>query len=130
MDDQWFDVEALHIPADCYLVADLGKPLPLDERYDLAVSLEVGEHLEASLAGGLVDSLTRLAPVVLFSAAIPGQSGTHHGLLLPLVHLQQYDVVRSRPLVLLRKQVLGPVRARLQASGRLGAISRLLPARL
>ena len=195
VDGPWFDVEALHIPADCYLVADLGKPLPLDERYDLAVSLEVGEHLEASLAGGLVDSLTRLAPVVLFSAAIPGQSGTHHvnlqwqdywarlfhergfvavdylrpriwmddavkvfyrqnvaiyvdrarlqdypalaechratgGLLLALVHPQQYDVVRSRPLVLLRKQVLGPVRARLQASGRLGAISRLLPARL
>lgn len=78
VDGPWFDADALRIPARSFLVADLSKPLPLDELYDLAVSLEVGEHLDPSAAVALVASLTRLAPVVLFSAAIPGQFGTHH----------------------------------------------------
>jgi hypothetical protein len=44
----------------------------------LAVSLEVGEHLPAASANVFIESLCRAAPVVLFSAAIPGQGGTHH----------------------------------------------------
>jgi hypothetical protein len=42
------------------------------------MSLEVAEHLPASAANGFVDTLTRLAPVVLFSAAIPHQLGDGH----------------------------------------------------
>lgn len=45
---------------------------------DLAVSLEVAEHLPADAASGFVELLCGLAPVVLFSAAIPGQGGTGH----------------------------------------------------
>jgi hypothetical protein len=44
----------------------------------LAVSLEVAEHLPAECAATFVESLTRLAPLVLFSAAIPYQGGNHH----------------------------------------------------
>jgi hypothetical protein len=47
-------------------------------RFDLAVCLEVAEHLPASSAEAFVKFLTGLAPVVLFSAAIPGQGGTNH----------------------------------------------------
>jgi SAM-dependent methyltransferase len=47
-------------------------------RYDLAVCLEVGEHLPQSSASDLVRTLTTLAPVVLFSAAVPGQGGIGH----------------------------------------------------
>lgn len=78
VDGPWIDLDALQIPADSFVVSDLGGPLLMHERYDLAVSLEVGEHLDESLARRLVASLTDLAPVVLFSAAIPGQWGTHH----------------------------------------------------
>src|SRR5262245_61781409 len=46
--------------------------------FDLAMCFEVAEHLPASSAPGLVASLTRAAPVVAFSAAIPGQDGTGH----------------------------------------------------
>jgi hypothetical protein len=42
------------------------------------VSLEVAEHLPESRAASFVADLCRLAPVVLFSAAIPGQGGTGH----------------------------------------------------
>jgi SAM-dependent methyltransferase len=49
-----------------------------DDRYDLAVCLEVAEHLPLDCAETLVDLVRRLAPVVLFSAAIPGQRGHGH----------------------------------------------------
>lgn len=59
---------------------DLNKPIDAEnmERFDLAMSLEVAEHLEASSASGFVTSLTRLSDVVLFSAAFTQQGGTNH----------------------------------------------------
>jgi hypothetical protein len=50
----------------------------LDRKYDLAICLEVAEHLPVSSAGTLVDSITRASDLILFSAAIPLQTGTHH----------------------------------------------------
>lgn len=38
----------------------------------------MAEHLDASVAERFVHELTDLAPVVLFSAAIPWQKGMHH----------------------------------------------------
>jgi hypothetical protein len=46
--------------------------------FDLAICLEVAEHLPPEAAEGFIDSLTRLAPVVLFSAAITFQVGNQH----------------------------------------------------
>lgn len=45
--------------------------------YGLAMSLEVGEHLDAGSAEALVAGLCK-APQVLFSAALPGQGGLNH----------------------------------------------------
>jgi len=45
---------------------------------DLAVALEVAEHLPEKRADRFVDDLCAVAPVVLFSAAVPGQGGTGH----------------------------------------------------
>jgi hypothetical protein len=53
-------------------------PFPPSGRYDLAVCLEVAEHLPEERAEGLVHALCDLAPVVLWSAAIPGQGGRGH----------------------------------------------------
>jgi hypothetical protein len=50
----------------------------LERTFDLALCLEVAEHLPADAAPLLVQSLTALAPVVVFSAAIPGQGGDGH----------------------------------------------------
>lgn len=47
-------------------------------RFDLALSLEVAEHLPVSRAASFVRDLCGLAPTVVFSAAIPGQGGTGH----------------------------------------------------
>lgn len=45
---------------------------------ELVVCLEVAEHLSPGVADPFVASLCAIAPVVLFSAAIPGQGGHGH----------------------------------------------------
>ena len=58
---------------------DLTAPEPWDgKRYDLAMSLEVAEHLPPELGLRLVETCVNSAPVVLFSAAPPGQGGQGH----------------------------------------------------
>jgi SAM-dependent methyltransferase len=57
---------------------DLAESLPSLGTFDLAVCLEVAEHLPEARAEALVEWLCDLAPVVLFSAAIPGQPGAGH----------------------------------------------------
>lgn len=70
---------ASRMVADRFFVfADAGSPLPLERRFDLALCLEVAEHLPAAKADALVQNLCRLSDVVLFSAAIPHQGGTDH----------------------------------------------------
>lgn len=66
------------IPADCIEVADLRKPYEPDREFDVALCIEVAEHLAPRYAGTLVDSLVEAAPAVVFTAAPPGQGGTHH----------------------------------------------------
>lgn len=47
-------------------------------RRDLAVSLEVAEHLAERRAATFVEDLCKLGKVVMFSAAVPGQGGVGH----------------------------------------------------
>jgi hypothetical protein len=78
IDGDYVPPDALAIPPELYLERDLTGGVELDRRFDLAVSLEVAEHLPADAAAGFVDSLVALAPAVLFSAAIPQQGGRNH----------------------------------------------------
>ena len=68
----------LDIPTDKFLQTDLSRPFQLKRCFDLAVCVEVAEHLPENRANSLVDNLTGLAPAVLFSSAIPGQGGEFH----------------------------------------------------
>jgi SAM-dependent methyltransferase len=78
VDGDYIDRAALQIPADRFRAEDLGQPLSLERRFDLAVSMEVAEHLAPERATQFIGELTGLAPAVLFSAAIPHQDGHHH----------------------------------------------------
>jgi SAM-dependent methyltransferase len=78
VDGQWVSSAQLEIPAVLFREHDLSQPLALDRTFDIALCLEVAEHLPAEAARPLVESLTRLAPVVVFSAAIPFQRGEGH----------------------------------------------------
>jgi SAM-dependent methyltransferase len=76
--DGYGDNGILMVPSHCFRRADLTKPLEVGRRFDLAICVEVAEHLPDSAAPVLIQSLTSLAPVVLFSAAIPEQGGEAH----------------------------------------------------
>jgi SAM-dependent methyltransferase len=78
VDGDYVDRSQLRIPPRRFWARDLTKPLHFDRTFDLAVCLEVAEHLPESRASGLVADLTSMAPCVLFSAAIPGPTGTNH----------------------------------------------------
>ncbi len=78
VDGGWLDPRHLKIATEDFRVARLDGPLAFDRRFDLAISLEVAEHLPPSKAAGFVACLTALAPAVLFSAAIPAQGGVNH----------------------------------------------------
>ena len=60
IDGEWIRHEKLQIPEEYFLSKDLEKPLHLDRKFDLAISLEVAEHLNESSAKGFIDSLTNL----------------------------------------------------------------------
>jgi hypothetical protein len=77
-DGHWVDTDSLIIPVSAFHHADLRESFRLDRRFDLAISIEVAEHLPESRSASFVEDLTRLAPLVLFSAAIPRQGGTDH----------------------------------------------------
>jgi SAM-dependent methyltransferase len=69
---------SLRISQNHFVAQDLTLPLKADRRFDLALSLEVGEHLPDSASHTFIRSLTALADVVVFSAAIPLQTGPGH----------------------------------------------------
>lgn len=78
LDGAHVDRSMLQIPAEQFTAVDLTQPFHVARTFDAALSLEVAEHLPETSAKAFVESLTRLAPVVLFSAAIPKQMGEHH----------------------------------------------------
>ena len=58
---------------------DLERDVFNDNRtFDVAVSMEVAEHLPEMVADRYVDLLTRLSQVIVFTAAPPGQGGADH----------------------------------------------------
>jgi hypothetical protein len=59
-------------------VANLEQFISVAGRFDLALCLEVGEHLSQERSNSLVHDLCSLSDCVLFSAAIPGQGGANH----------------------------------------------------
>jgi len=61
-----------------YLHQDLNWPLQFDRTFDIALSLEVGEHLPQAAARTFVYSMTAHSNTVVFSAAVPGQEGKGH----------------------------------------------------
>lgn len=83
--DDIYGVDGIQVSADELMIKeseflkyDLTKKLELGKKYDIAISLEVAEHLPESAADTFVDSLTSHTSIVLFSAAIPQQGGQYH----------------------------------------------------
>ena len=78
IDGHYVRHDQLVVDAARFAAHELSQPLHVARKFDLAISLEVAEHLPPERADSFVGDLTQLSPVVLFSAAVPFQGGTHH----------------------------------------------------
>ena len=78
LDGPWLIEEMLLSDEIELITHDLEITLPTLPTYDLAISLEVAEHLSEKRAKSFIKDLCNLSKVVLFSAAIPNQGGDCH----------------------------------------------------
>lgn len=88
LDGDYVDRTQLAIPEIAFRPVDLTKPQDLGRRFDLAQSLEVGEHLPENAAETLVASMCAHADRIVFSAAVRGQGGEFHVNEQPLAYWQ------------------------------------------
>jgi hypothetical protein len=79
LDGPWVNSSSLRIDAEQFERIDFeASDWPEVRNVDLALSLEVAEHLSPTAGDRLVKYLCESSPVVLFSAAIPCQGGEGH----------------------------------------------------
>src|SRR6185437_917579 len=78
VDGPWTDQTRLLIEKSDFAVHNLEKPLDLAQKFDLAMSTEVAEHVQSEFADQFVENLTRHADLIFFGAAIPYQGGFRH----------------------------------------------------
>ena len=78
IDGDYVDRNLLHINEDNFKCFDLNNKFSLNKKYDLAICLEVAEHLEAKSAILFIECLCSLSDFIIFSAAIPSQGGQNH----------------------------------------------------
>lgn len=78
IDGDYINKDNLAIPKANFVEKNLALDVDFDRRFDLALCLEVAEHLPMERSESFIDFLVSLAPVVVFSAAIPGQTGRNH----------------------------------------------------
>jgi predicted O-linked N-acetylglucosamine transferase (SPINDLY family) len=77
-DGEWNSQSDMLDPNIEFFPINLESTLLRNEIFDLAISLEVAEHLRPESSSDFVESLSRLSDVVMFSAAFLGQPGVNH----------------------------------------------------
>jgi len=78
IDGPWTPFCTMYRDGLIFITADLEQLLPVVGRFDVALCIEVAEHLSSERGPSLVAELCRLAPLIAWSAAPPGQGGAHH----------------------------------------------------
>ena len=71
----WVQKEWMVVEPGAILQQDLEERITFQARFDVAMSLEVAEHLTKERGETFVEDLCALSDVVLFSAAVHGQGG-------------------------------------------------------
>lgn len=71
-------IEYAVIPKKYISHHDLRKPFDSNRKYDLAISIEVAEHIPQQFDDVYVNSICASASNIVITAAPPGQGGTHH----------------------------------------------------
>lgn len=94
----------LAVAPEQFMAADLTDPPALHREFDLALTMEVAEHLPYELAEAFVAYVCALAPAVLFGAAVPLQGGEqHHNEQYPEFWAELFAVYGFQPVDCFRK---------------------------
>jgi hypothetical protein len=105
LDGDYVDRTRLFVRPDQFRPWNLKERILISRRFDLAIALEVAEHLPYERSETFVDDLCRLSDVILFSAAMPYQGGTDHineqwlefwAILFRRHNYVPYDLLRGR----------------------------------
>lgn len=78
IDGDYVDKSLLKIDKNKFVDFDLEKFYNSDKKFDLAISLEVAEHLSIDSGDVFIKTIANLSDTVIFSAAIPNQGGQNH----------------------------------------------------
>ena len=78
IEGQWLEQSRLRFAGAEYRYQDLNSVIDLDRCFDLAISVEVAEHLHPSRGPTFIDDLCRASEQILFAAALPRQGGDGH----------------------------------------------------
>src|SRR5437870_2593605 len=78
VDGDWVPLDQLAILVAQFARMDLREGLHHLRTFELALCIEVAEHLPPRAGDLLVAALSQAAPAVVFSTAIPQQEGTDH----------------------------------------------------
>ncbi|MBN8507262.1 MAG: hypothetical protein J0L57_01475 [Burkholderiales bacterium] len=78
LDGPWIRKDALLSKVIDFTAVNMEGDIPITRRYDLAMSVEVAEHLSARRASSIVKALCQASDVVMFGAAVIGQGGENH----------------------------------------------------
>lgn len=78
LDGPWVDQTLLQIAPTQFRSINFNESVRVERKYDLAITLEVAEHLIPESSDIFVDSLVDASDLILFSAAIPFQGGVNH----------------------------------------------------
>lgn len=77
-DGPWVDRKLLQIPEHCFHQTNLAESLEITVSADLAICLEVLEHIPEAAANERMDLLLSKCRFLLFGAAVPLQGGAGH----------------------------------------------------
>jgi SAM-dependent methyltransferase len=78
IDGEYVEKKQLKISTSKFIAYDLETLYKCEKQYDLAISLEVAEHLSKESSDVFVETLSGLSDTIIFSAAIPNQGGQNH----------------------------------------------------
>lgn len=78
LDGKWVERKYLEISKEEFQEVDFENKIKLNQKFSLAISLEVAEHITPENSDIFIQSIVKSSDIVLFSAAIPGQLGVNH----------------------------------------------------
>lgn len=78
IDGEWIEGKQLNADNISYRLVNLEQPIRLERKFNLAISLEVAEHLSEKRAKSFVADICAASDVIMFGAAIKGQGGINH----------------------------------------------------